>query len=181
MQKARKRAIASAKGLRQKRKWLVWGTGKSQSYESKETIIAQSWKPGPSSGTLCTPAWNLKFIASIKGSGGYWAGSDKIWFIFKRFSDWCVEDDFYRSQSERDRPMRTVLQPGLGGTSVTFVSFGNPLTVLCLNHPISRVWLQSALHSSQTLLAPESENKGAHGFAHPCMISSNHSSCLSWS
>ena len=55
--------------------------------------------------------------------------------------------------------MRTVLQPGLGGASVTSVSLGNPLTVLCLSHPICRVQLLPALHSSQTLLALGNENE----------------------
>lgn len=35
-----------------------------------------------------------------------------------------MEDELYRGHSERDKPMRTPLKPGLSGPSVTFVTFG---------------------------------------------------------
>lgn len=74
MHKGRETAIASAKGLRQKRKWLVSGTEKK----------AELWKrggqgkncdmkleAGPINWDLWALAWSLKFIVSIKGSREY--------------------------------------------------------------------------------------------------------------
>lgn len=74
MYKGREKAIVSAKGLRQKRKWLVSGTEKKaelwkQGGQGKNCDM--KLEAGPINRDLWALAWSLKFIVSIKGSRGY--------------------------------------------------------------------------------------------------------------